>query len=71
MVGESNFMVGYHLMAEDHSMAAPWWELEFLEKAFEYKPQKDVWKAKNRYILSLRMKYNGTNSYSQYMQRLS
>ena len=45
MVGESNSMVGYHLMAEDHSvqlgvwgccesptksMAVPWWGLEFL-----------------------------------------
>ena len=60
MVGETNSMVGYHLMAEDHSVqlavwgggghydtpsscrAAPWWELEFFEKVFEYWPEKDV-----------------------------
>ena len=49
MVGESNSMVGYHLMAEDHSIqlgvwercespsmsrAAPWRELEFFENFF-------------------------------------
>ena len=46
MVGETNSMVGYHLMAKDHSIqlgdgghcefpsrcrTAPWWELEFFE----------------------------------------
>ena len=39
MVGETNSMVGYYLMAEDHSIqlgvwAAPWWELG-LKKMFE------------------------------------
>ena len=53
MVGETNSMVGYHLMAKDHSIqlgdgghcelpsrcrTAPWWELEFFEKVFEYRP---------------------------------
>ena len=64
-------MVDYHVMAEGHSIqlrvgggccephsryrAAPWWRLEFFEKLFEYRPEKDVQKTKNRYILSLRM----------------
>ena len=53
MVGETNSVVGYNLMAEDYSiqlgvwgcydspsrcMAAPWWDLELFEKDFEYRP---------------------------------
>ena len=53
MVGETNSMVGYHLMPENRSTqlgvwghceppsrcrAAPWLELEFFQKVFEYRP---------------------------------
>ena len=30
--------------------------------------KQDVWKAKNRYILNLRMEQDDADSYSQYMQ---
>ena len=53
LVGESNSMVGYHLIAEDHliqlgmwgrcesrsrSREAPWRGLEFFGDFFEYRP---------------------------------
>ena len=40
MVGETNSMVGYHLMAEDHSiqLGVLGGAMTFLEKVFEYRP---------------------------------
>ena len=40
MVGGANSMVGYHLMAEDHSiqLAVLGGAMTFLEKVFEYRP---------------------------------
>ena len=43
MVRETNSMVGYHLMAEGHSIrsrAAPWWGLKYFENFFEYSLKK-------------------------------
>ena len=60
MVGGTNSMVVYHLMAEGHSVQLGIWGsvppavpgqclgggLEFFETFFEYRPCKDIWKAK-------------------------
>ena len=69
MVGKTNSMAGYHLMAEDHSIqlgvwgrceppsrcrAVPWWELEFLKKFLNIGLKK-MFEKLNKYILSLRI----------------
>ena len=47
MVGETNSMVGYHLMTMGWGGGGcceplRWWRLEFFENFFEYRPLKDV-----------------------------
>ena len=48
MVGETNCMVGYHLMSEGEGCLKHFLKLDL----------------KNRCILSLRMQWNGADSYS-------
>ena len=72
MVGETNFMVGYHWMAKGHSVQLGVWGgdavsppqqvqgstligVRIFLKFFLNLDLKNIWKAKNRCILSLRM----------------
>ena len=74
MVRETNSMVGYHSIAEGHLIQLGFWQIQgstlvgvrIFEKFLNI--GLNVWKAKNRYILSLRMEQNGANSYIQYIQ---
>ena len=86
MLRETNSMVGYHLIAEGHLIQLGFWGVGVLWAPQQIQGSTlvgvrifekilniglNVWKAKNRYILSLRMEWNGAYSYSQYMKWLS